>query len=204
MKNLPVRSRTTRLASVAMCSGLVLLLGAPLARAAGTESNPPTIPSATVAPLTLRATPNAAKAPAAAAATPTTPTTPSAGAAYEKGKALIASSDFTGAITALEEADRLQPNNADVHNLLGFSNRKAGHLDKALANYAIALKIDPNHKGAHEYLGEAYLVLKKPAKAKVELASLAKICGTSCAEYVDLKNAITAFSSKKPGASTYK
>lgn len=203
MKVLPVRVRTsrTRVAAVAIGSGLALILSAPVALAAGTESNPPTIPTASVAPLKLGATPANTKAPSA----DVTPTTiASAGAAYEKGKALIAANDFAGAIAALEDADRLQPNNADVNNLLGYSNRKAGRLDKALAHYAIALKIDPNHKGAHEYLGEAYLVLKKPAKAKVELASLAKICGTSCAEYVDLKNAIASYSSKKPGSSSYK
>ena len=37
---------------------------------------------------------------------------------------------------------------------------------EAYEHYNTALKLNPNHKGAHEYIGEAYLLDGKPAKAK--------------------------------------
>ena len=59
--------------------------------------------------------------------------------------------------------------------------------------YRAALKIDPNHLGANEYLGELYLKLKQPAKAKAQLAKLEKICGTDCAEYKTLSRNISKY-----------
>ena len=104
-------------------------------------------------------------------------------------------------MTALAEADKLQPNNADVQNLLGYSNRKLGNLDKALLHYANAIKLDPKHLGAHEYLGEAYLLLNNPSKAKVELATLKQLCGVKCEQYLDLSKAIKTY---KPAKGTKK
>ena len=37
---------------------------------------------------------------------------------------------------------------------------------EAYEHYNKALKLNPNHKGAHEYIGEAYLLDGKPAKAE--------------------------------------
>jgi hypothetical protein len=39
------------------------------------------------------------------------------------------------------------------------------------------LRIDPNHKGAHEYIGQAYLKAGQPDKAAEHLARLEQICG---------------------------
>ena len=59
------------------------------------------------------------------------------------------------------------------------------------------LKLDPRHKGAHEYIGEAYLMDKKPAEAEKHLAELEKICGNkSCEEYADLAKAIADYKSR--------
>ena len=191
---------TAGLLSATLAAGL--LFGASGALADSVDANPPTIPQTTLAPLSLGGAAGATTAkPGAAAATTAKPgaaATPatvgaSAGASYEKAKTLIVAKDWTGAITALEEADRLQPRNADVQNLLGYSNRKLGHLDKALVHYASALQIDPKHVGAHEYLGETYLMLNSPAKAKVELGTLKKLCGVKCEQYLDLSKAIAAY-----------
>jgi tetratricopeptide (TPR) repeat protein len=77
--------------------------------------------------------------------------------------------------------------NADVYNLLGFSLRKSGDMKNALGFYNKALKLNPRHKGAHEYLGELYVQTGDMAKAKAELETLAKLCGnTTCEEYQDL------------------
>lgn len=111
----------------------------------------------------------------------------------------IKAKDWKKSITELQAAVQEQPGNADAHNLLAYSYRKQAtpDLPKAFEHYNMALKINPNHKGAHEYIGEAYLMDKKPAKAEEHLAKLKAICGgTACEEYEDLAKAITAYKAK--------
>jgi len=64
----------------------------------------------------------------------------------------------------------------------------------------MALELNPNHRGAHEYVGETYLLVNDPAKAEEHLAALAKLCFVPCAEYNDLKRAIAAY--KENGGKT--
>ncbi len=89
----------------------------------------------------------------------------------------IENKDYDGAMVLLKEALRDEEKNADALNYMGNSYRKLGNYDRALEFYKAAPKIDPDHKGANEYVGEAYLDLKQPAKAKIHLDRLAKICG---------------------------
>lgn len=117
----------------------------------------------------------------------------SAAADLTQARALIAKKDWSAAITELQRAARTEPKNADVHNLLGYSYRNAGQLDKAFGEYEIALRLDPKHKGAHEYVGVAYLIAKQPDKAKEHLAALKSICGENCEEYQDLAKAIADY-----------
>ena len=191
------------LGSLVAGSMVVWVAGAPNAFADGVETNPPvTLPNGAVSG--SKSDPAPAPAPVApkpaggaAAVTPVVAVTPAAGQkageAYAKGKALIAAKDWATAIIQLEEADKAQPNNADTNNLLGFSNRKLGKLDVSLTYYKKALSIDAKHLGAHEYLGELYLMMKDPAKAKAELATLSTLCGVKCEQYLDLKKAIGAY-----------
>jgi hypothetical protein len=81
---------------------------------------------------------------------------------------------------------------ADVYNLLGFSYRKHNepNLDKAFDSYRIALEANPEHLGAHEYLGELYITLGNIDKANEMLLNLEKIAGTKTMEYTKLKKAI--------------
>jgi tetratricopeptide (TPR) repeat protein len=178
-------------------SAVVWIAGAPSASADGVESNPPSTvaggaPAATTAGSKSDATPPATKAASTVAAV-TPAAGQKAGEAYAKGKALVAAKEWADAIIALDEADKAQPNNADTNNLLGYSNRKIGKLEVSLAYYKKALAVDPKHLGAHEYLGELYLMMKDPAKAKTELATLSTLCGVKCEQYLDLKKAIAAY-----------
>jgi Flp pilus assembly protein TadD len=112
------------------------------------------------------------------------------------GRAAIQAADWKKAISELTVAVREQPRNADAHNLLGYASRKQARPDlaKAFEHYGLALKLDPNHKGAHEYIGEAYLMDKQPAKAEEHLLRLRAICGGSaCEEYEDLAKAMAAY-----------
>jgi tetratricopeptide (TPR) repeat protein len=74
-----------------------------------------------------------------------------------------------------------------------------GHLTKAMEHYQRALKIDANHRSAHEYLGELYLDLNQMANAEKQLAALKKACPMlgRCEEYDDLKQAIDNRKAKK-------
>lgn len=114
-------------------------------------------------------------------------------------RAAIKAKDWKKSVAELTTAVKDQPNNADAHNLLAYSYRKQAtpDLPKAFEHYEIALKINPKHKGAHEYIGEAYLMDKKPAKAEEHLAQLKTICGnTTCEEYEDLAKAIAEYKAK--------
>ena len=89
-----------------------------------------------------------------------------------------------------------EPGNADAHNLLAYTYRKQDKPDlpKAFEHYKIALRLNPEHRGAHEYIGEAYLMDRKPADAEWHLAELERICGNrTCEEYQDLARAISAY-----------
>ena len=105
-------------------------------------------------------------------------------------KSLIDKKDWPAAIASLEKFVKANPNDADGFNLLGFSLRNAKRYPEAIFNYKEALRIDPNHRGAHEYLGQSYVQTKQLDKAKELLASLEKICGVQCEEYLDLKKSI--------------
>jgi Flp pilus assembly protein TadD len=167
---------------------------APAAFAAGSEDAPPT---------TAKAAPpadNGSKEPAA----PTTKAAPSAASYYEDGKAAISRKDWGSAITALSKAAEMEPKNADIHNLLGYSYRKTANYKNAFAHYAIALTLNPKHKGALEYQGEAYAETGDLTKAKANLAKLKSVCGTGCEEYRDLAAFIKTAESKKAPAPTKK
>jgi Flp pilus assembly protein TadD len=108
----------------------------------------------------------------------------------EKAKTAIARKDWTAAQAVLEPYTVNNPRSADGFNLLGYSLRNQKKYDDSLVAYKQALTLDPKHKGAHEYIGIAYVQMGKLDKAKEHLASLDKICTFSCEEYRDLKKAI--------------
>ena len=55
-----------------------------------------------------------------------------------------------------------------------------------------ALALDPRHRGAHEYIGEAYLMTGDVANAEKHLTALRSICTLPCEEMRDLQAAIDA------------
>jgi len=104
-------------------------------------------------------------------------------------KQTIDNKNYTDAIKQLKKYIKKDGSSADAYNYLGFSYRKTGKLPDAFKAYEKALALDPKHLGAHEYLGEAYLMNKEPEKAKAELGKLKALCG-NCEEYRDLEKAI--------------
>lgn len=114
-------------------------------------------------------------------------------------RALIKKERFSDAIALLKAAGDRTPNNADIYNLLGYTHRKSGQLPLAFEYYAVALRMNPNHQEAHEYVGEAYLMDHKLDKAQEHLDKLASLCKT-CEPYTELSEAIEAYKAgqKKP------
>lgn len=108
---------------------------------------------------------------------------------------------FAQAIPILESIVRKDPVNADAFNYLGYSHRKLGQPEQAKTYYLKALEIDPEHKGANEYIGELYLELDDLAAAEERLEVLDDACGLfGCEEYDELKERIGANKTAK-GAS---
>ena len=102
---------------------------------------------------------------------------------------LVEKEQFTEAVPALTKFVRKERNNADAWNLLGYSQRKTGMLKKSLKSYRKALSLDPGHIGAHEYIGELYLMMDKPDKARKHLKRLKRYCG-DCEQVQKLADAI--------------
>ncbi len=110
----------------------------------------------------------------------------------ERVSIATAQNDWKTAQATLRDAIARDPRNAEYHNLYAYTTRKGTNPDMNLVfkHYNEALAIDPKHRGAHEYLGEAYLMVGNVSKAKEHLAVLDKLCFFGCSEYSDLKNAI--------------
>ncbi|MBB3451809.1 Flp pilus assembly protein TadD [Rhizobium sp. BK313] len=106
-------------------------------------------------------------------------------------RAKIDAKDYTGALAELRDLaeDHQQ---ADVYNLLGFTLRKTGDFKTSLTYYTKALELQPDHKGAREYLGELYVETGNMDKAKEQLATLKQLCPSGCEELEDLQKAIDA------------
>jgi tetratricopeptide (TPR) repeat protein len=68
-----------------------------------------------------------------------------------------------------------------------------GDLEQAFRHYHEALRLNPEHRGAHEYIGEAYLAAGNLAKAEEHLRRLETLCQSPCEEQVDLRAAIDAY-----------
>ena len=118
---------------------------------------------------------------------------------FAQGKALVEAKRYQEAMPLLQQAVAKNPQNADAYNLMGYATRKSGNANGSLQYYNQALAIDPKHLGAHEYVGEAYLMLDRPQEAQQHLAKLDSLCTFGCTEYRMLKAAIADYKAgRKP------
>ena len=118
--------------------------------------------------------------------------------AVKTAKGALSAGDYASAQLSLKVALATDPGNADLHNLYAYALRKGASPDMAMVfkHYQEALRLDPKHRGAQEYIGEAYLMVNNPTKAKEHLAALDKLCFFGCSEYDELKKAIAAYEAK--------
>ena len=97
----------------------------------------------------------------------------------EKAKKL-----YLKAYDKFEKAYAKDKKNADILNYLGYTLRKTGNLEKAETYYLKGLKLDSEHLGINEYLGELYVQTNRIELAKERLEVLK---GCNCEEYEELK-----------------
>jgi len=127
--------------------------------------------------------------------------------AYTQAVSAIEAGQYRAAIPLLEGVVARAERNADAYNWLAYAVRKDGDPARAIPIYQKALALDPKHRGAHEYIGEAYLMLDNLPKAKEHLSALNSLCMITCGEYRDLKRAVEAYEKtggkSKPTASSW-
>ena len=129
-----------------------------------------------------------------AADTETSPAKNVASADYAAGKKAVEDKQWSTAAELFRRATLQDPKNADAWNMLGYASRWAGIYPDAFDAYARALAIDPFHRGAHSYLGVAYVRTHDLGKARTQLAKLESVCGNKdCDEYKALDKAIADY-----------
>ena len=109
--------------------------------------------------------------------------------------------ELTDYAYVLAKADRYQealdvlnlladPHTPKALNYRGYATRKLGRLDEGIGYYLQSVALDPNYAQVREYLGEAYVTKGDVGLAKAQLQAIERLCGTTCEEYRDLKEAI--------------
>ena len=115
---------------------------------------------------------------------------------YAAGKAAIEKKNWTEAVKRFQQTAVREPENADVQNFLGYAYRHLKQFDLAFKHYNRALALNPRHRGAHEYIGEAYLMVNDLPNAEKHLAALREICLLPCEELEDLDKAVQRYRGK--------
>jgi tetratricopeptide (TPR) repeat protein len=78
----------------------------------------------------------------------------------------------------------------NVANLIGYSYRKLGDYTLSQVWYERALKADPNHVLTWNYYGLWQIEQGNREQAEYHLSRIGAICGTDCAEYRSLAEAL--------------
>ena len=110
---------------------------------------------------------------------------------YLKAEKLIKSYEYEKAIKALNKLLTETPDGytkADLYNYLGYATRKQQkpNFEKAEKYYLEALKINDQHIGALEYLGELYYETDRLEEAFKLLDRLESAAGKDSDEYLEL------------------
>jgi predicted Zn-dependent protease len=116
---------------------------------------------------------------------------------YSLGYWQAKNGEYHAALATLRSARN--PHDPRVQTMIGFSLRKLGRVDEALAYYFKALATRPDATTTRQYLGEAYLQIGDPARARDQLAEIAKRCGTTCEDYSALAQEIAEYEHGRGG-----
>jgi tetratricopeptide (TPR) repeat protein len=95
--------------------------------------------------------------------------------ALDDGVRLIREGHFDQALTKLEQAHRLAPQDATIENLLGITETQLNHPDKAATHYRSAIRLDPTQAAPHRNLGFNLLTKKEFGPAEPELREASRL-----------------------------
>ncbi len=112
----------------------------------------------------------------------------------KKGKTEKANKKYERAQKLLIKSNKKTPGKADTLNYLGFTTRKLGDYENGEKYYLMGLKINPNHTGINEYLGELYIATNRMDLARERLKVLENC---NCEEYAELKDIIEGVKESK-------
>ncbi|HEV7819843.1 MAG TPA: tetratricopeptide repeat protein [Burkholderiales bacterium] len=118
---------------------------------------------------------------------------------YAAGKQAMEKKNWSEAAKRFAVALKRNPDSADLQNYLGYTHRNLKQYELAFKYYKRAIELEPRHRGAHEYIGEAYLLVNDLPNAEKHLAALRAICLLPCEELDDLEREVAAYRSKRPG-----
>ena len=110
---------------------------------------------------------------------------------YSLGYWQAKTGDYDAALATLRSA--ANQDDPRVQTMIGFTLRKLGRVDEAFGYYFKALATRPDATTTRQYLGEAYLQIGDPARAREQLAEIAKRCGTACEDYAALAEEIARY-----------
>jgi Flp pilus assembly protein TadD len=117
---------------------------------------------------------------------------------FDAGEKAIKAAKYDQAIGLMKKVVAQEAKNANAHNYLGYAYRKKGDLKLAAQYYNTALKLNPDHKGALEYQGEMFLMLKDLTSAQKNLARLQQLCPNGCEEREDLEHDVKEYMISHP------
>jgi tetratricopeptide (TPR) repeat protein len=115
---------------------------------------------------------------------------------YERVRDALQAKQWSIALDALQQLARETPavtDEAEYHNLSGFALRQhdTSKLGIAIEHYQRALRIDPSHVQAREYLGQAYLLQGRADLALQQLRLIEQHCpGQTCSAWLSLRHAM--------------
>ena len=89
-----------------------------------------------------------------------------------------------------------KPTNANVLSYAGYAHAKIGEYGTSLDYLKRAVASDPDHKAAHEYLGEDYIAMHNLTAASAQLTELERICPSGCDERQTLTRAVADYQSR--------
>lgn len=110
---------------------------------------------------------------------------------YSLGYWQAKNGQYDAALTTLQSA--ANQDDPRVQTMIGFTLRKQGQVDEAFGYYFKALATRPDATTTRQYLGEAYLQIGDPARAREQLAEIARRCGTACEDYAALAEEIAKY-----------
>jgi tetratricopeptide (TPR) repeat protein len=116
---------------------------------------------------------------------------------YSLGYWQAKNGQYEAALATLQSARN--QNDPRIQTAVGFTLRKLGRVDEAFGYYFKALATRPNATTTRQYLGEAYLQIGDPVRAREQLAEIAQRCGVACEDYTALAGEIARYERERQG-----